>query len=94
MTTKGSHMTNLGKLSIPALLIVSGCASTPAPCPGPEVVEIVRTTYVQIPAHLSTYPAVPVYNIATNGDLLEAYRAWKEAAEDRGRRLDEVRELR
>jgi hypothetical protein len=69
-----------------------GCASPPV-CPGPEVVEVTRTEYVAIPRHLLIYDDVSQPPIVTNGDLLEAYRIWREAAEERGRRLDEVANL-
>jgi hypothetical protein len=82
----------------PAVLMLTSMlvACTPvmqSHCPGPEVVEIERVRYVPIPRHLSTYSEVLDHRIDTNGDLLEAYRAWKEAAEERGRLLDEVRAL-
>jgi len=73
-------------------VILAGCATPP--CPGPEVVEIQRTQYVPIPRNLVEYDEVLYQPIVTNGDLLEAYRAWREAAEERGRLLDEVGELR
>ena len=79
-------------LPILFVFILTGCATPP--CPGPEVVEIERTQYVPIPRNLVEYDEVLYQPIVTNGDLLEAYRAWREAAEERGRLLDEVRELR
>lgn len=75
-----------------ASVTMLGCASPPV-CPGPEVVEVTRTEYVPIPRHLVGYDEVLYRPIVTNGDLLEAYRAWREAAEERGRRLDEVGKL-
>ena len=79
------------KLTILVMCLpILGCAT---PCPGPEVVEITRTEYVPIPRSLVVYDEVLDHQIETNGDLLEAYKIWRQAAEERARLLDEVANL-
>jgi hypothetical protein len=80
------------KLAILSAIAITGCASPPI-CPGPEVVEIERVRYVPIPRYLLTFADVTEHEIVTNGDLLEAYKAWRAAAEERARLLDEVAKL-
>ena len=79
------------KLAILSAVAITGCA---APCPGPEVVEVERVRYIPVPANLTAYSDPVEVDVVTNGDLLEAYKAWRAAAEERARLLDEVARLR
>jgi hypothetical protein len=74
-------------------VMLSGCASPPI-CPGPEVVEVERVRYIPVPPNLTAYSDPVEVDVVTNGDLLEAYKAWRAAAEERARLLDEVARLR
>ena len=85
-------MRKLGFAVIPVLGL-TGCASHPT-CPGPEVVEVERVRYIPVPPHLTAYSDPVEVDVVTNGDLLEAYKAWRAAAEERARLLDEVAKLR
>lgn len=75
-----------------ACLMLAGCKTCPIP-KAPEVVEVVVTKTVPVPAELSRECDVPAKTGNTVGDAVSLANARREALEECNKRLEAIRRL-